>query len=99
MREKYIVYPQEGIAFGIRFNAKKQELLIGGFTSLRSEMVNTALSFFSGNLHSLTYKGSRRGRVQVLLSCNTATFDIGINKMKEIGIIINPVRTFGRLMT
>ena len=103
MREKYLVYSEPGVMFGMRFDSSSDELLIGwpkacfraAFDAVKIgfgvELPNAETNDIYG------WKNTPHWRRKYTLKINPETWKKGLAKMDNYGYALVKVRSFRRL--
>ena len=98
MRSKYLVRLPKGGVAGLRHDAKREEVLVGGPASLRAE-IGEVLRLLLPAVHP-PEDGRRVGsRLHVTAFLSVDELERGLVRLMGAGYVLEPVRNFRRLMT
>jgi len=99
MRDKYLITRlDDNFVFGLRWNKKKDELLVGYIKRYEKEVFKYLDHCFVG-LGVLFWKKTNRNRMKCLFDCDSVCWQAGIERLRKTDLVVNEVRNFRRLMS
>ena len=94
MTEKYFFIDDTG-TIGIYFQEEKNKLTIGGNARFSHIMQVIVEEYFDFNNYKIIR--TAKNKIKYTIICRSRQFDIGINKMKNDGIVLEQTKNFNRI--